>query len=87
MSNHHKHDSSDDWTTYDNTFVHPKSYIPKQSNMGLVFLMAILVGMFFYVGSFYWNNEPLPEEVNQEVKPTESNFDLPPVSGFEKNYG
>lgn len=87
MSAHHLHDSSDDWTTYENTFVHPKSSIPKRSNMGLVFLLAILMAMMFYIGSFYLDNKPLPEEVNQEEKPSETNFNFPATPGFEKNFG
>ena len=58
----------------------------KSSSASLVLLIALIMGMVFYIGSFYLDRKPLPE-ITKKQKQSESYFDLLPISSFEKNYG
>ena len=85
MPGAHDHGSGVYWNKYDSKFKHHHAG-QSGGTVGLVFILVLIMGMFFYIGSFYWDRAPLPE-VSKKQKPNESHFDLLPVPSFEKNYG
>lgn len=85
MLDAHQHATGGHWNKYDNQINNRNGISSIGSNFGLVFLLAILMGMAFYIGSFYWNREPLPK-VSKKQKPAERESHSLPLT-FDKNLG
>jgi len=85
MADQHNTPNSD-WDKCQNTVAPTNSHSLRGSNVGLVVIMAFILGMMCYIGSFYWDRQPLPE-VSKKQKYQESDVRTLPVPGFEKNYG
>jgi len=86
MVENHDHGSEDKWEALDRKGDYHHLNSAKGNSMGLVVILALIMGMGLYIGSFYWNREPLPK-VSKKHKPSQSDIRTFPVSGFEKNYG
>lgn len=87
MARNIKDMEGENWEAYDNRRVkHDISGASSGSSLGLLFLLAIVVGMFLYVGSFYLDRKPM-HEISRVQKSNESYFDLLPIPSFEKNSG
>jgi len=88
MLDTHDNGSFESWNKYDTKANYSHRADSKGSTVGLIFLIVILMGMGLYIGSFYWDREPVPE-ITRKHKPSETNqqdyHDYP--IAFDKNLG
>ncbi|MBL4754685.1 MAG: hypothetical protein JKY52_13960 [Flavobacteriales bacterium] len=61
MLDTHDQGSLEHWNNYNNKFDNKHGVYSNGGTFGLIFLLVILMGMGFYIGSFYWDREPIPE--------------------------
>jgi len=85
MIDAHNHGSGEYWNKYDNKVANQHGIGSKSNTFGLVFLLVILMGMGFYIGSFYWDRDPVPE-ITRKHQPSESHSNDRPVT-HDKNLG
>ena len=79
-------DSGDSWNTYSNKTQHGPCQTSNGNMIGLLFILAFVFGIACYIGSFYWDREPVPE-ISKKHKPTKLDTRCLPSPGFEKDYG
>ena len=77
----------DHWEANDNRKAeHNDIANASSSSMGLIAILVLIVGIAFYIGSFYWEREPLPK-ITKKHRPAASDTHTFPIPGFEKNQG
>ena len=88
MLDSHDKGSLEYWNEHNTNVDNIHGFDSKGSTFGLVFLLVIIMGMGFYIGSFYWDREPTPEiDKKRRLSETEhDDYHDYPIA-FDKNLG